>query len=248
MTEYAKNLLEQYKNLDLPNVRALYSYMYSLIANEFTVEQNILEVGAGLGGSAKFLKSTSIIRTDIIESKTPTVIGSVDMHNLPFSDNYFDGLFALDAIHHCEDPALAMREMFRVCKDEGKVVIIEPYVSFLSYPFYKLFHSEDVSWKLDPESLNGVVDARPNAGNQTILQALLKSRYFQEEIQSGRISILSYQKFAPFSLYITGGINNPLPTSESMVKSLINFEQRIPPKILEWIASRQAIILKKVVH
>lgn len=105
MTEYAKNLLEQYKNLDLPNVRALYSYMYSLIANEFTVEQNILEVGAGLGGSAKFLKSTSIIRTDIIESKTPTVIGSVDMHNLPFSDNYFDGLFALDAIHHCEDPA-----------------------------------------------------------------------------------------------------------------------------------------------
>lgn len=139
-----------------------------------------------------------------------------------------------------------MREMFRVCKDEGKVVIIEPYISFLSYPFYKLFHSEDVSWKLDPESLKGVVDARPNAGNQTILQALLKSKYFQEEIQSGRISILSYQKFAPFSLYITGGINNPLPTSESMVKSLINFEQRIPPKILEWIASRQVIILKKV--
>jgi uncharacterized membrane protein len=61
MTEYAKNLLEQYKNLDLPNVRALYSYMYSLIANEFTVEDNILEVGAGLGGSAKFLRSTSII-------------------------------------------------------------------------------------------------------------------------------------------------------------------------------------------
>lgn len=43
--------------------------------------------------------------------------------NLPFKNNSFDAVFAYHSLHHIRDPKKAIEEMFRVCREGGRVVI-----------------------------------------------------------------------------------------------------------------------------
>lgn len=45
---------------------------------------------------------------------------------LPFDDDDFDVLFMIDVVHHLEDVHMTMREVFRVLKPGGQVIIYEP--------------------------------------------------------------------------------------------------------------------------
>ncbi len=45
--------------------------------------------------------------------------------NLPFEDNSFDAVFLYTSLHHIEDKPRAMKEIMRVIKDDGFLIIIE---------------------------------------------------------------------------------------------------------------------------
>ena len=69
------------------------------------------------------------------------------MEKLPYKDESFNLVFAMDAIHHSISPLDAIKEVLRVTRNGGTVLLVEPYVSYLSYSPYKLFHHEDTSWR-----------------------------------------------------------------------------------------------------
>lgn len=46
-----------------------------------------------------------------------------DAEHLPFADGDFDVVFCRHAFHHFEDPAIALREMTRVCRRGGRVAV-----------------------------------------------------------------------------------------------------------------------------
>jgi ubiquinone/menaquinone biosynthesis C-methylase UbiE len=46
-----------------------------------------------------------------------------DADQLPFADGEFDIVFCRFAFHHMEDPAIALREMARVCRVDGRVAV-----------------------------------------------------------------------------------------------------------------------------
>ena len=48
---------------------------------------------------------------------------------------------------HYISPLDALKECLRVTRNGGTVLLVEPYVSFLSYIPYKLFHHGDTSWR-----------------------------------------------------------------------------------------------------
>lgn len=79
------------------------------------VKGKILNVGCGnmyLGNAINF---------DINPDKFPDILS--DFHSMPLKDKIFDVIFAFDVIKHSNSPEVLLRELERVCKDEGNIVI-----------------------------------------------------------------------------------------------------------------------------
>lgn len=75
----------------------------------------VLNVGSG----DIYLKGS--INLDIDPSKPVDVLA--DFHFLPFKDKSIDVCLAFDIIEHSDRPYALLRELERVCKDEGNIVL-----------------------------------------------------------------------------------------------------------------------------
>ncbi|MBI5823115.1 MAG: class I SAM-dependent methyltransferase [Chloroflexi bacterium] len=94
----------------------------------------LLDVGGGTGRVASAIRGLvdGIIVADVslgmlkkapLSSLEPVCGGS---ESLPFADNSFERVIMVDALHHVMDHAHTAREMFRVLKPGGALVIEEP--------------------------------------------------------------------------------------------------------------------------
>ncbi|MFA6254052.1 MAG: class I SAM-dependent methyltransferase [Candidatus Paceibacterota bacterium] len=101
---------------------------------DFAPTDQVLDLGGGSGRIAKFLigKVAQITVVDIStgmlkechEKKGLTcVLASAE--NLPFTDNRFDKIILVDAFHHFPNQNQAIKEMARVLKTKGQIVMEE---------------------------------------------------------------------------------------------------------------------------
>lgn len=60
---------------------------------------------------------------DYADRDTHLIVGEAE--SLPFSDSTFDNVFSMGAINHVNDPGKALREMARVVKRDGLVVVAD---------------------------------------------------------------------------------------------------------------------------
>ncbi|MEJ0057121.1 MAG: class I SAM-dependent methyltransferase [Bacteroidota bacterium] len=94
----------------------------------------ILNVGAATGGSIGWLSEfghVTSIEFDkesvaFIKEQQVTDIFEGSILELQFPDSSFDLVCAFDVIEHVEDDSLAVRELARVCKEKGNVLITVP--------------------------------------------------------------------------------------------------------------------------
>jgi ubiquinone/menaquinone biosynthesis C-methylase UbiE len=105
-------------------------------------QYKILDSGCGVGGTslhlAKKYPKTHFFGITLAENelkladklKKDLKIQNVEFlqksyNNTGFSENYFDGIFALETICYAEDIELVVKELKRILKPEGKIVIID---------------------------------------------------------------------------------------------------------------------------
>jgi len=85
----------------------------------------ILDAGCGSGELKKYLpKDCNYTGIDMDPSDKWLITGSV--YDLPFEDNLFDTVAILEVLEHLETPMNALREIKRVVKDGGNVIISVP--------------------------------------------------------------------------------------------------------------------------
>jgi len=98
------------------------------------VADKILDLGGGSGRIASFFinKAREITVVDssrgmIKQCEKRKGINCIlaDAENLPFRDGYFDKIIIVDALHHFHNQESVIREVARVLKKEGKLVIEE---------------------------------------------------------------------------------------------------------------------------
>lgn len=95
-------------NLDLDNRKAF-------LIKRYYKKGKILNVGSG------GLYIEGAVNVDINPKYRPDIIA--DFHHLPFKDNSFDVVLALDIIEHTESPEILLNELLRVSKEDGCIII-----------------------------------------------------------------------------------------------------------------------------
>ncbi len=131
--------------------------------------KDVLELG-GAGGITKTIRPDWII-SDV--RLAPGVDLSIDAVDIPFGDNSFDMIYAVDVIHHVADTEQLLRETSRVLRPNGIFFVREPYWGFLAQFVWRFLHPE--KWSLK-ELRNKVKSDDPMAGNQALAQALVKKQ------------------------------------------------------------------------
>ncbi len=89
---------------------------------------------------------------------TPWLDVVADAHTLPFEAGSFANVVMLDVFHHLSYPTRFLREAMRVLRPGGRLVMIEPNVSIVSWVLFKLLHEEPVLLGEDP------FDSTPRSG------------------------------------------------------------------------------------
>lgn len=97
----------------------------------------LLDLGGGTGRVAAALRDDvdEIVIADVsmgMLKRTPrSTLEPVCSYSesLPFPDNFFERVIMVDALHHVLDQPASAREMFRVLKPGGRIVIEEPDIN-----------------------------------------------------------------------------------------------------------------------
>ena len=99
----------------------------------------ILDAGCGPGNLiSRLLPWGDVIGTDassdalaFCQRKHAVQVEQTPIKDMPFADNTFDFIFALEVIEHIEDDLGAMRELYRILKPNGFLITTVPAFMFL---------------------------------------------------------------------------------------------------------------------
>lgn len=211
-------------------------------------EKRVLEIGAGSGISKHILFNNKFLSTDIILDKNQLDFVS-DIYHLPFIDNSFNLVFAIDVFHHLRRPEEAFNEIHRILSAQGLLVLIEPHISPFSYIIYKSFHHEKTSWRISPKGLLENISDDPLDADNSVLTSLLFSASWQSV--RDRINVRYTKEVIEFrdifSFFLTGGLQR----TKSLVKGrlyrfVLKAEKKIPQSLLRLFGSRLIITLRKL--
>lgn len=131
---------------------------YDIVYNLADGGENILDIGCGSGGmlfrlidkynnfygvdisSSRILEGRRIAESKYREFKKKFVFVEADIdRNLDFESNYFDTIICLAVLEHVYDIYALVKEMYRILKPGGYVIIEVPNIAYLKYRIKLLF-------------------------------------------------------------------------------------------------------------
>ena len=131
-----------------------FSYKWPIIKKFIPTDKDIkiLDFGCGKGAMfseiAKINPSAALIGVDVSEKALKSARKKVQNHSfilvkegekLPFKENCFDFIIASDVLEHIYDTELAFKELCRVLKHNGKILISVPYYGLVKNIIIALF-------------------------------------------------------------------------------------------------------------
>lgn len=124
-------------------LRLVYGDFYHLILQNLSNLPNskVVELGSGLGNIHDVIPNC--IRTDLFPY--PWIDQIENAYHLTFEDESVSDLILTDVFHHLKYPGTALKELHRVLRKNGRVIMLEPSLSLLGLIVYGMFHSEPIA-------------------------------------------------------------------------------------------------------
>jgi SAM-dependent methyltransferase len=224
-----------------PVLRTIYDDFYDRIA-KVCLPGITIEIGGGVGNLKQ--RRADVIATDI--QFAPWLDCIADAQRLPFAASSAANVVMVDGLHHLEFPIAFFREAARVLRPGGRVVMVEPAITWGSTMFYRLFHHEPVRTSADV-LVEGEPDPRrdPCLANQaipTILATRDRDR-FHFLLPGLRIERVEWFSLAAYPL--SGGFKPWRLIGEGLVHRLLRLERAIEPVLGRFTAFRMLLIVEK---
>lgn len=225
-----------------PVLRAIYSDFYERIASQ-VVPGPILEIGGGIGNLRG--RFEDVISSDI--QFAPWLDCVADAQRLPFDSNSLANIVMVDVLHHLEFPIQFFREAERVLRAGGRIIMIEPAITWGSSLFYRLLHHEPVRTGADPLA-DGVLDESrdPYDANQAIPTLLATRDRGRLHVALRHLKLVKTQWFSFVTWPLSGGFKRWSLISAPWAERILRLERRFEPIVGRFIAFRVMLTMDKM--
>jgi SAM-dependent methyltransferase len=240
----ASHPLQSYREIwkHKPALRLIYDDFYDRIATAARSGPTI-EIGGGIGNLKQRLNH--VIATDI--QPAPWLDCVADAQRLPFATGSAANIVMVDVLHHLEFPIMFFREAARVLQAGGRVLMVEPAITWGSTVFYRLFHHEPVRTSA-AALMEGIPypGRDPYASNQaipTVLATRERDR-FHQLFPDLRLTRVEWFSLAAYPL--SGGFKPWSLLGAGMARRLMRIERAIEPALGRFVAFRMMLTVEKV--
>lgn len=224
-----------------PVLRTIYSDYYRKIMEAWRPGR-ILEIGAGSGNLKEV--APQVVSTDILPASWVDAVA--DAQALPFVTGAFDSIVMVDVLHHIEQPRSFFTEAQRVLRSGGRLVLIEPAITPVSWFVYKCFHHEPVRMHWDPLS-HAIRDPDrdpfdANSAIPTLLFGRNRTRLMREfpDLVIRQVKLLSLIAYP-----LSGGFRSWSLVPKSVITPLLRLEDRLPAVLSRLMAFRLLAVLER---
>jgi SAM-dependent methyltransferase len=237
----AQDILAQRREIwtSKPIIQRLYSRWYGHIKKALRPGRT-LELGGGSGNLNDFLPEA--ITSDIVFA--PWLDAVIDAHAIPFKEESLDNIVLFDVLHHLAAPVVFFHEVERVLRPKGRAIMMEPYVSWLSYPVYRFLHTEGMKWNTDPFLDQSSEGKEPFEGNQAIPTLLFEKYREKLFMLFSRLNVIREQKLDSLIYPLSGGFHQPSLCPLFLWRFLEGLERLLNP-LGSFLAFRLFIVLEK---
>jgi SAM-dependent methyltransferase len=246
-----KWLEDQRINYERYEIRAYFTNLFRKLPNSINTKsknRKVLELGAGSGQLTDFLNEDNILKLDII--KMPGIDIQADIYKTPIKNSIVDEIILVDVFHHLGKPWVFFEECHRILKDDGFLVLVEPYRSLFSYPVFKIFHHEPMLFNKKYRIGETILDDNPTSADNGIPTNIFMNRNnkkYLDYLLQKKFKFENKIEFSDFlSFFATGGLNrNKSILKGKTYRFLLSIENYLPQFFLRLFGSRMIITLRK---
>lgn len=226
-------------------LRIVYGDYYRRLLGACPATGRLLDIGGGSAHVKAF--RDDVVTLDILPFPGIDVVG--DAHELPFRDASFSGIVMLDVLHHLERPVAFLREAARVLRPGGKLAMMEPGITPVSWWFYHFVHQEPVVLSQDPFAMTERQPGKdPFDSNQAIPTLMFGRRgglaRVAEVVPDLRVASVDWLSVAVYPL--SGGFKPWCLVPKRWARGGIAFEDRLPRILRRAAGFRIFTVLERV--
>lgn len=224
-----------------PALRTIYLDLYRRMAAELKPGAT-LEIGGGAGIFKDF--APDVVTTDILAAPWLDLVA--DAQALPFASASFDNIVMFDVLHHIEFPPRFLREAARTLRPGGRIIMVEPGISPVSWVFYKLLHPEPVIMSGDP-----LADGTPQKGrdafaaNQAIPSNLVGRDRHRLHTAFPEFTVTRAQWLSLFAYPLSGGYKPWSLIPAGLVAPVLALENALSPLLGRLLGFRLLAVIEK---
>jgi SAM-dependent methyltransferase len=226
-----------------PVLQLIYDDFYARISARCRPGRTI-EIGGGIG-NLKQQQLNEVISTDV--QWAPWLDCVADAQRLPFAAACAANIVMVDVLHHLEFPLAFFREATRVLQPGGRVIMVEPAISWGSTLFYRFLHREPVRSRADV-LVNGSprADRDPYDSNQAIptIIATRERERFHRLVPELKMERVDWFSFAAYPL--SGGFQPWTLLRPALARALLAVERKLEPALGRFMGFRMMLVVEKI--
>ncbi len=201
-----------------------YKMIYKYMADNKASGSVNIEIGSGSSFLSDFIPG--LIKTNLLHIKFNDL--TCNAYNMPFKNSTVDNIILIDVLHHFDKPIEFFKEAQRILKVKARILICDPYISFLSYFLWRFIHPENC----DTGRLGYEAKSNNNpliCANSASLSLLLKRKgaYLKECLPRFRLLKKDYHTIMHY--WLAGGYNFSSFIPERVVPFIKKLEVKLSP-------------------